>query len=107
MVYNIHMWNNIKAFFEFSSRTGLYLPAAYDAVADGPSISLLLVHISAWLAAGTIIYLTTQDAIAGAVAAVVYVTLMTTFYMMRKLTTAKFDLDDRSFELGNQEKEEK
>lgn len=101
------MWNKIKKFFEFSAKTGLYFPGAFDALSGKPSVSLLMTHLSAYIAMVSIIYLIYKDATTGTIAAVIYSTLMITFYLMRKLTHAKFDLDDKSIELDNSEKEVK
>lgn len=95
------MLENLKKFFEFSAKTGIFMPAAYDRVSRGPSIALLLTHLSSYIAMGSIIYLITQDALQGTVASIIYATIMITFYLIRRLTGAKFDLDDKSFTLEN------
>jgi hypothetical protein len=98
------MIDKIKAFFEFSAKTGVYMPGAYDALSDKPSVSLLMTHLSSYIAMGSIIYLICKDAVAGTIAAILYATLMIVFYLMRKLTHAKFDLDDKSIDLANDDK---
>lgn len=100
------MLTNIKEFFKFAAKTGLYLPTAYDHVSRGPSVSLFLTHVSSYVAIAAIIYLICDDVLAGTISAIIYATLMITFYLMRRLTKAKFDLDDKSFELENEQKQD-
>lgn len=95
------MLQEIKKFFEFGAKKGLNFPAAYDAISKGPSITLLLVHLSSYMAMTSIAFLLYKDILAGTIAAITYAVLMLVFYMLRKLTNAKFDLDDKSFELTN------
>lgn len=101
------MLEKLKSLFEFSAKSGLNLPTAFDADKQGPSVSLLFANISFYLAICTIIYLTTKDTFAGTMAAMAFAALYFIFYMLRKLNKAKLDLDDRSVELENTEGEEK
>lgn len=97
------MFEKVKKLLEFSAKNGLYFPTAYDKNADGPSITLLLVHLSSYMAMTSIGFLMYKDIVTGTIAAMSYSVLMLVFYMLRKLTNAKFDLDDKSFELANSE----
>lgn len=99
------MLTNIKEFFKFAAKTGIYFPAAYDQASRGPSVSLFMTHLSSYVAIAAIIYLICNDALAGTISAMIYATLMITFYLMRRLTKAKFDLDDKSIELENNEQD--
>jgi hypothetical protein len=40
---------------------------------------------------------------AGTIAAMIYATLMITFYLLRRLSKASFDLDDKSISLEGEE----
>ena len=97
------MLDKIKAFFEFASTNGLWLPAAFDSQSKGPSVSLLFSHIANSVAIVAIIYLTYKDTMAGTIAAMLYASLMIAFYLLRKLTKVKFDLDEKSLDLENNE----
>lgn len=95
----------LKAFFTFSAKIGLMLPGAYDIDKNGPSASLLFAHISFYLAVISVGLLMYKDITLGAIGAMTLAGLYFVFYMLRKLTHAKVDLDDRSFDLSNEEKE--
>lgn len=101
------MLNKIKEFFDFAAKAGLNLPAAFDADKPGPSVSLLFAHISFYVAIISICYLTYKDTLAGTIGAMTLAGLYFIFYMLRKLTKAKIDLDDHEIELTNDEKETK
>lgn len=98
------MFETIKKLFEFSAKTGLMLPGAYDFDKSGPSVSLLFAHISFYIAVISIGLLLYKDIVLGTIAAMTLAGLYFVFYMLRKLTHAKVDLDDRSFDLSNEEK---
>lgn len=101
------MLDKIKQIFEFSSKNGLFLPSAYDADKGGPSVSLLFSHIANLVAIFSIIYLVIKDTTTGTIAAMIYASLMIVFYLMRRLTKVKFDLDDKEIDLENNETEVK
>lgn len=101
------MLDKIKAFFEFAAKVGLNLPAAYDPDKPGPSVSLLFAHISFYVAIISICVLIYKDHIAGSIGAMTMAGVYFIFYMIRRITKAKFDLDDRSFDIENDEKESK
>ncbi len=101
------MLETIKKFFEFASKNGLYLPAAFDPDKPGPSSSLLFAHISFYVSVVGVGLLIYRDRTAGTIAAMTLAGLYFTFYMLRKLNKAKFDLDDHSIDLENDEKDSK
>lgn len=102
------MFEKLKEFLKFASESGLRLPTAYDADKQGPSVSLLFANISFYVAVGCIIWFTTRDLQNGTIAAMLFAALYFVFYLLRRLTKAKFDLDDKSIDLeNNEEKEEK
>lgn len=97
------MLDKLKAFLEFSSKNGLYLPSAYDNDKGGPSVSLLFSHVANFVAIVSIIYLVIKDTTAGTISAMIYASLMLVFYLMRRIVKFKADLDDRSIELDSEE----
>jgi len=93
------MYNNIKEFFKFAAKNGLFFPAAYDKATNGPSVSLFFSHIAFYLSIVVIIILSIKDINLGAIAAITQSTLMLVFYLLRRLKKASFDLDDKSIAL--------
>lgn len=100
------MFNKIKKFFEFSSKTGLFFPAAYDSISKGPSSSLLFSHLAFYLAFIMTICLGIKDISQGVIASTVLAAMYLVFYLLRRLTKVSFDLDDRSFELDSSEEQQ-
>lgn len=100
------MIHKLKQLLEFSSKTGLYLPGAYDAISDKPSVSLWFAHISFSITMILIMLLAYKDINAGVIAATIQSTLMLVFYLIRKLSKFKVDLDDREIELDSGEQED-
>lgn len=99
------MFDTIKKFFEFGAKVGFYFPAAYDAQSGKPSASLMFAHISFFLAVISVISLSIKDINLGTLAAMTLAGMYFVFYMLRKLNKAKIDLDDKSIDLANDEKE--
>lgn len=84
------------------------LPAAYDKVQDGPSVTLLFSHLSFCLTFTAIIFLLIKDITIGTITAMIFWVIATVFYLIRRLKTFKADLDDRSIEFdGGEDIEEK
>jgi hypothetical protein len=102
------MLNNIKDFFEFASKNGIYLISAYDQAQKGPSVSLFFAHVSFWVTTIITICLACKNLESGAIAAMLQGALMLVFYLIRALTKAKFNLKDKSLDLegGQNEKTE-
>jgi hypothetical protein len=96
----------IKEFLEFTSKNGLYLPSAYDNSTDKGSVSLLFAHMSFYLGCIAICLLLYKDINLGTIAAMLFAGLYFIFYMLRRLTKAKIDLDDKSIDLENKEEKE-
>ena len=83
---------------------GLNLPLAADPVSGKPSVTLLLMYVANLVAIASLIYLHIKgDAFTATCMSVLYGVLCTVLYMMRKLSKAKFDLDDKSVELDSGE----
>lgn len=101
------MLDKIKKLLEYSASHGFNLPTAFDHDKAGPSVSLLFANISFYLAVISVCILIYKDVNLGTVAAMTLAGLYFIFYMLRKLTHAKVDLDDHSFDLSNEEKETK
>lgn len=100
------MLEKLKALFEFAAKTGLYLPAAYDARNGQPSTSLLFAHMANALAIGGITALMFQDLKVGVYCSMGYSALMLAFYLLRSLSKFKVDVDDGEIELDSGEAEE-
>ena len=101
-----NFWNKLKSWFEFSAKTGLYLPMAYDARTQLPSVSLLFAHIANTIAIGGIVTLLMKELKAGVYCSMAYAALMLIFYLIRSLGKVKVDLDDASIELEDGEDDE-
>lgn len=99
------MLNNLKQILKFSSKTGWYLPAAYDIVSNRPSVSLWFAHISFTMTTILIMFLSYKDINLGVTAAIVQSTLMLVFYLMRKLNTFRVNLNEKEIELDSGEQE--
>lgn len=99
------MLDKLKLLFEFFSKNGAYLPSAYDAEKQGPSVTLYFSHIAFLIAIIGICFLLAKDLNAGVLAAMVFSGVQTVFYLIRRLSKAKFDLDDRQIELEGEDNE--
>jgi hypothetical protein len=97
----------LKQFFEFASTNGLWLLSAFDKDKPGPSASLLFAHAANAVALGAIITLIIKDTLQGTIAAMMYSVLMIVFYLMRRLTKFKADLDDKSIEIEGEDNDKK
>ncbi len=107
------MLEKIKQFLEFSSKTGVYLPMAYDARNKKPSITLLAFYLALILSVGSLIaYHFLPDKLIGPVSMTLMFFGMTfIFYKMRQIDKLKLDLANKTVELedlpNNNEKEKK
>ena len=83
---------------------GLPLPHAYDPVPKEPSFRLLAAYVSFVIASISVItlHIWPQTSVA-TWTAIGYFTLCMVFYMLKKLTSAKIDLDDREISLSSEE----
>jgi hypothetical protein len=102
------MLEKLLKILESFNTPGVKLPFAYDPVTKKPSISLFTMYSVLVLAIVSNIFLTLKDVETGTYTAIVFWCLATVFYMMRKLTSVKIDVDDRSIALeNNKQKKEK
>jgi cbb3-type cytochrome oxidase subunit 3 len=96
--------NKIKEFFRMASEEGLKLPFAFDAVSGKPSVTLFFAYVTFLLALTSTILLHFTDKIFTAtVTTIIFFVINVIFYLLRRLTKAKVDLDDRSIELDGEE----
>ena len=83
---------------------GLRWPYLHDPITKKPSITLLFPYITFVIAMISLIFLHFFPSVIIATSASIIVWAMAVvFYMLRKLSKAKFSLEDRSFELDNGE----
>lgn len=97
------MFKTILKLIKYGSQHGVDLPTAYDHDKKGPSVSLLFANISFYVAIGAIIYLIHKDVTSGTIAATLFAGLYFIFYMLRKLTKARIDFDNKEIDLENNE----
>ncbi len=94
------MLEKIKALLEFTNKTGMYLPMAHDATRSAPSITLLILYISATLATGSVIALHFNEQLLVATGTtLLFLAMSFVMYKMRQLDKVKFNMQERSFEL--------
>lgn len=89
-------------FFNYASEQGLPLPAARDSSKPGkpPSATLFFMYLSNTLAIASLIYLHVNiGGLTATVTTCIYSVIWTVLYLMRALQKAKFDLENKSFEL--------
>lgn len=86
------------------SVNGVYVPFIYDQSTKGPSMTLAFSYITFVLAILSCIALHVKvELFVATVTTLMFWLIATILYMIRKITKAKFDLDDKSFELDNDE----
>jgi cbb3-type cytochrome oxidase subunit 3 len=96
----------MKKLWEKWSHEGLRWPYLHDPVNKKPSITLLFPYITFVIAAISLLLLHIWPSMLVATAMSIFMwALATVFYMLRKLTKAKFDLENKSFELDNGDSE--
>lgn len=102
------MWNKLKALFEFSARTGLFLPMAFDNDKEGASVTLFFSHVSFCLTLISIIYLFFKpDVLSPAISSMMLFAFCILVYRLRRLDDVEIDLDDRSIKLKGHDDQEK
>jgi hypothetical protein len=90
----------LKALLKLSGTRGLYFPLAFDGLKQAPSARLLFAHVSFYIAALSVVALHLNSSLLTAtITAILFFLLCTVLYMLRNLTKAKFDLDDKSVDL--------
>lgn len=87
--------NEIKHIFN----KGIKLPMAYDFITKMPSVTLLFPYVAFIVLTYAEVLLIQKDPMEGSLVALGVWFLATVLYMIRKISKAKFDLDDKSFEL--------
>lgn len=81
---------------------GLKLPHAYDPVTGQPSFRLLCAYVGLILAVISLVALHFNSSLLVAtITTLCFWVLAMIFYMIKKLTSAKIDLDDRSISLND------
>lgn len=101
------MWNNIVNWWKEVRDNGIRFPYAHDTQRKEASASLFFVYIAFYVAIVSIIVLHNKlELLTATVTAIGFFALCMVFYMLRKINKVKADLDDKSFELDNDEKEE-
>lgn len=92
----------IKSALKSALQQGLKLPHAYDPVPKQPSFRLLTAYISFVLATASVVALHIWDSLFVATCtAICFFVINMIFYMLKKLSSAKIDLDDKSIELSD------
>lgn len=88
--------------WEKFNKVGLFVPMAHDSPADKPSVMLLFAYTAHVLALASLIaFNILGDHLQAVSATCLYAVICTVLYMLRKLSKAKFDLDDKSVELDS------
>lgn len=87
---------------------GIHLPYAHDPVSGKPSITLLFPYITFVLSVISLVLLHIKPSlIVATTTTLIFWGISVVFYMLRKLSKAKFDLDDKSFELDSGEEHDR
>ncbi len=100
------MFNKFLKWMEENRDYGLTVFLAYDPISQKPSITLLMTYVSFILSVVSVVLLHFQSLLMGAVAALTMMTITTIFYLIRSLNKAKINLEEKSFELENSDKDE-
>ena len=100
--------DKIKELLKAGSEKGMPLPLAYDAGTKGPSITLLIFYIAMVMTVGslTAFHFLPDKLLQPCLLTLLFLSLSFVFYRMRNLDKVKFDLDDKSIELENNDKED-
>jgi hypothetical protein len=101
------MWANIKKFFEFSAKIGLFAPMLYDHTRRKPSVTLLFAYSAHFVALGGLIALLQKNLTLGVLGATGYSVAMIALYLMRHLSAFKVDIKEGEFSASGQEPEKK
>ncbi len=102
------MFEQIKEFFKFSAEKGLRFPYAFDPVTKKPSVTLFFAYVSFFIAAISLTSLHFQSALLAATGmSFVFTAMMIIFYLIRSISKAKIDLDDKEIDLESGEKDDK
>jgi len=92
--------SKLARLLRISGTRGLYMPLAWDGDKKPASARLLFAHISFWVAVISVVALHFWSSILPATTtAILFFMLCTILYMLKNLTKAKVDLDDKSIDL--------
>lgn len=97
------MIEKIKELLKNANEEGLKLPFAKDGVTGQPSVSLLFAYVTFMTTLVVGLFLSYKDILSGSIFMLTFWTLSTVFYLIRKITKFKADLDDKSIELDGGE----
>ena len=103
------MLQKIKDIWKSWTTNGIFLPFAHDPTTNKPSITLFFPYATFCLSTLSIVALHFKKDLAIATWTTIgFWIIATVLYMLRRITKAKFDLDDKSIELDStDDKEEK
>lgn len=91
---------NIKDFFALAKEQGYPIPFAYDAATKQASVTVLFMWIANILAIISLIHLHIKsDAIIATASTILYASLQTIFYMIRKINKANVNLKNQSIDI--------
>lgn len=97
----------MKELFNSWSKTGIKFPYAFDATTNKASVTLLFVYITFIFAViSSIILHFTEQVFTATVTVLIFWAVAMVFYLLRRLTKTKIDLDDRSIELEGEKDNE-
>lgn len=100
--------NKIKELWKEFCIKGMHLPFAHDPVTGKPSVTLLFPYLTFVITVISIIALHFKPSLVFATSmCIIFWALSVVFYMLRKLSKAKFDLDNKSLELDSGEKNDR
>lgn len=91
------------------NKLGMRWPLPHDPITEKPSITIMFAYASFVLAFISIIIFHFYPTVMflPAATAISFWALSTVFYLLRKLTKAKFDWQNKSLELGSEDSEQK
>lgn len=96
---------SIKEFFKEASEHGLNFPYANDATNKVPSVTLFFAYLTFILGYVGVVCLMIKDIYLGSVMGLVFWATSVIFYLLRKLSHAKIDLDDKSIDLQSSDEQ--
>ena len=101
------MFNKIVDLFKKSANPGLHLPLQFDPTKEQPSVTLFFAYVTFLIAVISVILLHFDvGSVTTTSISIIFWVLALVLYRIRHLDKAKFDLDDKSFELSGDSDEE-
>lgn len=93
---------SISTWFKKVSKEGMYVPYFHDGSTGKPSITLMFPYITFVIAViSTIALHFSLNLLVATITSITFWAVATVFYMIRKITKASFDLDDKEFSIEN------